>query len=73
MTLKTYVLPLCFFVIFLYLGIDSLLKYLQRSKAVSIEEIELSVNEFPSVTICPNYAFKKEMEVEMFQAGVTIV
>ena len=48
MALKKYVLPLFFFVIFLYLGIISLMKYLKMSKAVSIEEIELSVKEYPS-------------------------
>ena len=48
MALKKYVLPLFFFVIFLYLGIMSLMKYLKMSKAVSIEEEELSVKEYPS-------------------------
>ena len=72
MALQKYVLPLLFFVIFLFLGINSFLKYLRRSKAVSIEEIELSQKEFPSVTICPNYAFKEILEVEMFQGNSTL-
>lgn len=72
MALKKYVLPLCFFVIFLYLGIDSFRKYLKRSKAVSIEEVEMTKKEFPSVTICPNYAFKEILEVEMFQGNSSL-
>ena len=48
MALKKHVVPLLLFVMFLYLGIISFMKYLQMSKAVSIEEIELSVKEYPS-------------------------
>ena len=48
MALKKYVLPLFFFGIFIYLGINSLMKYLRMSKAVSIEEVEMSVKEYPS-------------------------
>ena len=66
MHLVPYALELMFFIVFCVTAWTSLQKYLSYKISVSVKEEKMKEKEYPSVSICPFYAYKEDLEDFLF-------